>query len=148
VIGTFGAYELDDDRDRIDSGAVWDFLSTEAYWGRDRVRADFQAQLASAWRVVGVYEAATGRQVGFARAISDGVTFAYLADVFILPEARGTGLGQELVATMIDRGPGAGFRWALHTSDAHGLYRKYGFTEPNDTYLERPRPSQTAARTT
>jgi GNAT superfamily N-acetyltransferase len=132
VIGTFGAYELDDDRDRIDSGAVWDFLSTEAYWGRDRVRADFQAQLASAWRVGGGYEAATGR----------------LADVFILPEARGTGLGQELVATMIDRGPGAGFRWALHTSDAHGLYRKYGFTEPNDTYLERPRPSQTAARTT
>jgi GNAT superfamily N-acetyltransferase len=139
VIGIFDAYELDDDRDRIDRDAVWDFLSTEAYWGRDRVRADFEAQFASAWRVIGVYETATGRQVGFARAISDGVAFAHLADVFILPEARGTGLGRELVATMIERGPGAGFRWTLHTSDAHGLYRKFGFAEPNETYLERPR---------
>jgi GNAT superfamily N-acetyltransferase len=142
VIGTFGAYELDDDRGRVDSGAVWDFLSTEAYWGRDRVRADFEAQLASAWRVVGVYETATGRQVGFARAVSDGVSFAYLADVYLLPEARGAGLGQEMVATMIDRGAGAGFRWTLHTSDAHGLYRKFGFAEPNHTYLERPRHYQ------
>jgi GNAT superfamily N-acetyltransferase len=138
VIGTFGAYELDDDRDRVDTDAVWDFLSTEAYWGRFRVRADFDAQLESAWRVVGVYETATGRQVGFARAVSDGVAFAYLADVYVLPEARGTGLGKELVETMIDRGPGAGFRWTLHTADAHGLYRKYGFTDPNETYLERP----------
>ena len=90
--------------------------------------------------MVGVYEAGTGRMTGFARAISDGVAFAYLADVFIVPEARGTGLGRELVATMIDRGPGAGFRWTLHTYDAHGLYRRFGFAPPNDTYMERPRP--------
>jgi GNAT superfamily N-acetyltransferase len=139
VIFTSGAYELDDDPGRIDRDTVWEFLSTQAYWARYRTRADFEAQLASAWRVVGVYETAVGRQVGFARAISDGVDFAYLADVFILPDARGAGLGQELVATVIDRGPGAGFRWSLHTSDAHGLYRKYGFTEPGTRYLERPR---------
>jgi GNAT superfamily N-acetyltransferase len=139
VIFTSGAYELDDDPGRIDRDTVWEFLSTQAYWARYRTRADFEAQLASAWRVVGVYETAVGRQVGFARAISDGVDFGYLADVFILPDARGAGLGQELVATVIDRGPGAGFRWSLHTSDAHGLYRKYGFTEPGTRYLERPR---------
>jgi GNAT superfamily N-acetyltransferase len=139
VIFTSGAYELDDDPGRIDRDAVWEFLSTQAYWGRYRTRADFEAQLDSAWRVVGVYEAATGRQVGFARAISDGVDFGYLSDVFILPGARGAGLGQELVETMIDRGPGAGFRWSLHTKDAHGLYRKYGFAEPDNRYLERPR---------
>jgi GNAT superfamily N-acetyltransferase len=139
VIFTSGAYELDDDPGRIDREAAWEFLSTQAYWGRYRTRADFEAQLASAWRVVGVYETATGRQVGFARAISDGVDFGYLADVFILPGARGEGLGRELVATMIDRGPGAGFRWSLHTLDAHGLYRKYGFAEPDTRYLERPR---------
>ena len=137
VIFNFGAYELDDDASRTDGDAVWEFLSTEAYWGRTRTRADFQAQLASAWRVVGVYESATGRQVGFARAISDGVAFGYLSDVFILPGARGEGLGQELVAMMIDRGPGADFRWSLHTSDAHELYRKYGFTEPDTRYMER-----------
>ena len=138
MISTYGDYELDDDPERIDPDAVWAFLSTGAYWNRDRSRADFEAQLASAWRVVGVYEAAAGRQVGFARAISDGVAFAHLADVFILPAARDAGLGKELIATMIDRGPGAGFRWSLHTSDAHGLYRKFGFVPPDSTYLERP----------
>ena len=138
MIYTSGAYELDDDPSRTDKDAVWRFLSTEAYWGKYRSRADFEAQMASAWRVVGVYESATGRQVGFARAISDGVAFAYLADLFILADARGGGLGKELVATMIDRGPGAGFRWTLHTSDAHELYRKYGFAEPDTRYMERP----------
>lgn len=118
MIFTSGAYELDDDSGRIDRDAVWEFLSTQAYWGRFRTRADFEKQLASAWRIVGVYETATARQVGFARAVSDGVSFAYLADVFIVPGVRGSGLGKELVATMIDRGPGAGFRWTLHTADA------------------------------
>ena len=139
MIFTSGGYELDDDASRVDRDAVWAFLSTQAYWNRGRTRVQFEAQLASAWRIVGVYETATGRQVGFARAISDGVDFGYLSDVFILPGARGAGLGQELVETMIDRGPGAGFRWSLHTKDAHGLYRKYGFAEPDNRYLERPR---------
>lgn len=138
MITAFGSYEFDDNPGRVDKDVVWEFLSTQAYWGRFRTRADFEAQLASAWRVVGVYEAATGRQVGFARAVSDGVAYAYLADVFVLPDARGAGLGKELVAMMIDRGPGASFRWTLHTSDAHGLYQQYGFAAPDGTYLERP----------
>lgn len=138
----FGDYELDDDPARVDRDAVWKFLSTEAYWGRSRSRADFERQLTSAWRVVGAYETASGRQAGFARAISDGVAYAYLADVFVVPDARGGGLGKELVETMIERGPGAGFRWTLHTADAHGLYRRYGFAEPDGTYLERPRRLQ------
>jgi GNAT superfamily N-acetyltransferase len=141
VIFTADGYEFDDDPSRVDKDIVWEFLSTQAYWNRGRTRAEFEAQLASAWRVIGVYEAATGRQTGFARAVSDGVAFAYLADVFILPDARGAGLGKELVATMIDRGPGAGFRWTLHTADAHELYRKFGFAEPDARYMERPRHS-------
>lgn len=71
--------------------------------------------------MAGVYETATGRRVGFARAVSDGVAFAYRADVFILPGARGAGSGKELVATMIDRGPGADFRWTFRTADARDL---------------------------
>ena len=139
VIFNRGGYELDDDASRTDRNAVWEFLATEAYWGRTRSRADFEAQLASAWRGVGVYESGTGRQVGVARAISDGVRLRLpVRAIFILPGARGGGLGKELVATMIDRGPGAGFRWSLHTSDAHDLYRKYGFTEPDTRYMERP----------
>ena len=125
-------------RRRVDRDTLWQFLSTEAYWGRWRTRSVVEQQLDSAWRVVGVYEQRTGTMVGFARAVSDGAGFAYLADVYIDKEFRGQGLGVELVATMIDRGPGASFRWTLHTSDAHGLYERFGFTQPDRTYLERP----------
>lgn len=131
-----GEFELDDDANRVDRDAVWAFLSTEAYWGRWRARADLERQLDGAWRVVGVYR--RGELVGFARAVSDGVALAYLADVYVLPEVRGHGLGKELVAAMIERGPGADFRWLLHTSDAHGLYAGFGFAEPGAELLERP----------
>ncbi|MDT3442699.1 MULTISPECIES: GNAT family N-acetyltransferase [unclassified Pseudofrankia] len=130
-------FELDDDRGRVDRDAVWAFLSTGAYWGRWRERAHVEAQLDGAWRVVGVYETRTGDLVGFARAISDGVSLAYLADVFIAERVRGMGLGKALVTAMIDDGPGASFRWLLHTADAHGLYLQHGFGPPDETYLER-----------
>ncbi len=133
-----GRYELDDNPERVDRNTVWQFLSTEAYWARWRTRADLEQQLDSAWRVVGVYENGTGAMVGFARAVSDGVAYAYLADLYIDNAFRGQGLGTELVAAMIDMGPGAEFRWTLHTSDAHGLYQKFGFAPPDGRYMERP----------
>lgn len=131
-------FEFDDDRSRVDEEALWSFLSQEAYWGRGRTRDVVAHQVATAWRLVGVYEKATGRMVGFARAVSDGVTLAYLADVYVLSKVRGRGVGVTLVRTMIDEGPGASFRWMLHTSDAHGLYRRFGFSSPDAKYLERP----------
>ena len=134
-----GVYEMDDGPGRVDREAVWDFLSTEAYWGKTRTRADFEKQFTTAWRVAGAYERTTGRLVGFARAMSDGAANAYLADVFVIREARASGLGKQLVETMIDEGPGADFRWMLHTADAHGLYKQYGFVPPGDTYMERQR---------
>lgn len=138
---THAGYELDDDPTRVDRDAVWEFLSTQAYWGRFRTRADLEAQLASAWRVVGAYDA-TGAQVGFARAISDGVALAYLADVYVLPGDRGRGLGHALLRVMVDDGPGAAYRWLLHTDDAHGLYAAHGFAPADHTALERPRPNE------
>ena len=90
-----------------------------------------------AWRVVGCY-AADGGMVGFARAFSDGVATAYLADVYVLPEHRGAGLGRRLVRAMVEDGPGRDFRWLLHTADAHGLYRAFGFGPPDDTFMELP----------
>jgi GNAT superfamily N-acetyltransferase len=131
-------YELDDNPARIDADVVWEFMSTQAYWGRWRDRTALEHQLAGAWRLVGAYDKHTGDMVGFARALSDGVALAYLADVFVVEAARGHGLGKALVQAMIDDGPGAGFRWMLHTADAHGLYRRFGFREPDVTYLERP----------
>jgi GNAT superfamily N-acetyltransferase len=131
-------FEFSDDPRRIDVDTVWSFLSTQAYWGRWRSRTDVERQLSSAWRVVGVFHRSSGRMVGFARALSDGVSQAYLADLFILDEARGEGLGKALVHEMIDNGPGARFRWMLHTADAHTLYERFGFGKPDHTYLERP----------
>ncbi|MDQ1083564.1 MULTISPECIES: GNAT family N-acetyltransferase [Microbacterium] len=131
-------FELDDDPARVDRDAVWQWLSTSAYWARWRTRADVEAQLDSAWRVVGAYRVDTGELVGFARAVSDGVSFAYLADVFVLDAYRGNGLGTRIVSRMIDEGPGPHFRWTLFTSDAHGLYRRFGFAEPDRTALVRP----------
>jgi GNAT superfamily N-acetyltransferase len=138
MVVVHGEIELDDDPQRVDRDAVWAFLSTKAYWGKWRARGIVERQIASAWRVVGAYEKATGQMVAFARAISDGEAYAYLADVFVLERVRGRGVGKELVRTMIDRGPGAHFRWALHTRDAHGLYEPFGFAPPDDTCLERP----------
>ncbi|WP_375499855.1 GNAT family N-acetyltransferase [uncultured Jatrophihabitans sp.] len=135
---THDGYEIDDDRDRLDLDVIWSFLSTEAYWARWRTRPDVAGQLASAWRVVGAYTS-TGEQVGLARAWSDGVTSAYLGDVFIVPEHRGRGLGVAVIEEMIDNGPGAHLRWMLHTADAHALYARFGFAPPDHKYLERQR---------
>jgi len=90
-----------------------------------------------AWRVVAAYREDDGAMIGYARAVSDGETQAYLADVFVVEEARGLGVGKALVHAMIEEGPGPYFRWMLHTLDAHELYRAFGFAEPNSTYMER-----------
>jgi GNAT superfamily N-acetyltransferase len=132
-------YQFDDNRERIDIDVVWDFLSTQAYWARWRTRAIVEQQIHTAWRVVGAYQRGNGAQVGFARAFSDGVAAAYLADVFVLPQHRGHGLGAGLVRTMIEDGPGSRFLWMLHTRDAHDLYAKFGFApRADDRYVERP----------
>jgi GNAT superfamily N-acetyltransferase len=141
-------YVIDDDPARVDADAAWRFLSTEAYWGRWRSPEVLAGQLASAWRVVGAYadgpSGAGGPMVGFARAFSDGAATAYLADVYVLREHRGHGLATAMLRVMIDDGPGADFRWMLHTSDAHALYERFGFRPPNASYLERPAPASRA----
>ena len=75
--------------------------------------------------------------VGGARAISDGVSDAYLGDMFVSPH-RGRGLSLRLLRTMIDEGPGRDFRWLLVTSDAHALYEKFGFAAPDERVMMRP----------
>ncbi len=138
-----GSYEIDDDPARLDLDAVWRFLSTAAYWGRWRTRKDVEHQIDGAWRVVGAYDA-DKRTVGFARALSDGVSLAYLADVYVLEDHRGSGLGGAIVGEMVENGPGRTFRWMLHTADAHGMYRKFHFGTPDSTFMERAGSRATA----
>ncbi len=131
-------FELDDDPARIDLDEVHRFLSEDAYWARGRPREVQERLVREAARVVGLYHEA--RQVGFARAATDGVSFAYLADVYVLPGYRGRGLGVELVREMVENGPFANRKWILHTEDAHDLYRKLGFDTPNYKLMERLPP--------
>jgi len=88
-----------------------------------------------ACRVVGLYK--DGAQIGFCRAATDGASFVYLADVYVLEEHRGRGLGLELVREMVDGGDYANKRWLLHTRDMHRLYAKLGFGAPSERVMER-----------
>jgi predicted N-acetyltransferase YhbS len=127
--------ELDDDPNRIDVDAVHDFLSNQAYWAQGRPRETVERTVREASRVVGLY--AESRQIGFARAFTDGVSIVYLADVYVLPELRGRGLGQELVREMVEGSPWSDRKWLLHTRDAHELYRRFGFGAPSERVMER-----------
>jgi GNAT superfamily N-acetyltransferase len=128
--------QLDDDKNRIDIAEVHRFLSEDAYWAIGRPRETVERLIREASRVVGLYDG--DRQIGFCRAFTDGLVIAYLADVYVVPEYRGRGLGEELVREMVENGPYAELRWVLHTEDMHQLYRKFGFSEPNYKALERP----------
>jgi GNAT superfamily N-acetyltransferase len=131
-----GGYELDDDRARVDLDAVHAFIST-SYWAEGRSRETMDRLVARAARVVGLY--ADGAQVGFCRIESDGEKFAFLFDVYVLSEHRGMGLGVELVREAVERGPHAELAWYLKTSDAHGLYERFGFGPPDpERTMERP----------
>jgi GNAT superfamily N-acetyltransferase len=130
-----GGYELDDDPERIDVDAVHAYLTT-SYWAEGRPHETVERLVRSAQRVVGLY--LDDVLVGFCRAVSDDASVTYLADVYVLPEHRGRGLGVELVREMIDNGPYASRRWILHTRDAHELYRRFGFGPPSERLMERP----------
>jgi GNAT superfamily N-acetyltransferase len=136
------AYEVDGDPERVDRDWVWRMLSTEAYWARWRTRADVEAQLDGAWRLIGAYDPASGAQVGVARAFSDGVAHAYLTDVIVDPGHRGRGVGRMLIAAMVDDPLGVRLTWVLVTEDAHALYAQFGFQEPDGRLMVRPAPGR------
>lgn len=128
-------YELDDDPARIDLDAVHAYIAGESYWAQGRPREVMDRLVRDAQRVVGLYK--DGAQVGFCRAVTDGNTVVYLADVYVLEGHRGRSLGVELVREMVEGGPYATLRWLLHTRDAHGLYARFGFVPPSQRLLER-----------
>jgi ribosomal protein S18 acetylase RimI-like enzyme len=132
--------ELDDDKARVDREAVHRWLSEVSYWATGRPRETQDRLIDGAWRVVGLYDGQ--RQIGFARAWSDGVSFVYLADVYVLEEYRGRRLGEALVRFMIEDSEYAHVRWLLHTTNMHSLYRKFGFGDPDYKVMERRSTSQ------
>ncbi len=118
--------EVCSDPARIDRAAVHAFLSAESTWARGIDRARVERAL-DASLCFGAF--VDGAQIGFARVITDGATFAYLCDVFVLPTWCGRGVARALLAAIDGHPQLQGLRrFLLFTSDAHGLYDRFGFT--------------------
>lgn len=120
-------YMMSTDKRRLDVRMIHRFLAEESYWARGR---SLETVLRAIEHSVclGLYQQLEDQQIGFARAITDFATYAYLADVFILAPYRGRGLGKWLVQTMLVHPELKGVpNWALKTANAHGLYVRYGF---------------------
>jgi GNAT superfamily N-acetyltransferase len=132
-------YRISDDPAAVNLAVVHEFLS-KAYWARGIPRETVARGIAHSLP----FSLFLGdRQVGFARAVTDRATFAYLADVFVVDDQRGRGLGAWLVATVLAHPELQGLRrWLLATRDAHDLYRRLGFTDVADpgTLLTRHDP--------
>jgi len=120
-----GEYLLTTDKSKIDVEIVHDFLS-RSYWAESIPLEIVQKSIDNSL-CFAIYR--NNKLIGFARVISDFATFAYLADVFILPGERGKGLSKWLIATIMDHPRLQGLRrFTLATRDAHGLYAQFGFT--------------------
>jgi GNAT superfamily N-acetyltransferase len=126
-----GGFVVSDDPSRLDFAVVHAFL-TDCYWSPG-IPMDVVRRAAANSMCFGVYETATGRQLGYARVISDRATYAYLADVFVLETFRGRGLSKLLMRAITSHAALQGLRrWMLMTRDAHGLYEQFGFTAMKD----------------
>ncbi|MEN2426986.1 GNAT family N-acetyltransferase [Chromobacterium vaccinii] len=124
------AVAIDSDPARLDRERIYQYLSGESYWARGLPREVFERSLDHSL-CFGAY-ADDGQLIGFARAITDRATFAYLADVFVLESWQGQGVGKRLVEAAMAHPDLAGLRrMMLATADAHGLYAQYGFTALN-----------------
>ena len=118
--------ELSDDPARLDIGLIYEWLSAEAYWSLGRARDVVERAIAHSWNL-GVYQ--DGRQIAFARVVTDVATFGWLCDVFVHRDERGRGIGQWLVRVVHETLHQVGvYRILLATNDAHEVYAREGFT--------------------
>lgn len=115
-----------DEKEKLQTDIIYNYLSKESYWAQHIPLTTVLAAIEGSI-CFGVYN--QEQQIGFARVITDKATFAYLADVFILPEYRGKGLSKHLMRFIMDAPYLQGLRrFMLATKDAHSLYTQYGFT--------------------
>ena len=136
-----GEFLISTERERLDREMIHDFLSLRSYWAKGRELDVINRGIDNSLSF-GIYRGE--QQVGFARVVTDYATFAWLADVFVLEEYRGKGLGKWLIEVILAHPQLQGFRrWALSTKDAHELYRDFGFNELTrpERWMERPDPN-------
>lgn len=136
-----GEYAISTDDNRLDIPVIHDFISNQSYWAQGRTIETVQRALNNSLNF-GLYR--DKQLVGFARVVTDYATFAWIADVFVLPEHRGRGLAKWLMEMILSHPDLQGFRrWVLATKDAHSLYARFGFISLHrpERWLERPDPN-------
>jgi GNAT superfamily N-acetyltransferase len=137
---TADGFTFSSDRTRVDIAYVHRIASTQLYWAQG-IPFDIVKRSVENSFCFGIYT--DGRQVGFARLVTDYATFGYLADVFVDEQYRGRGLSKKLMEFIFSIDELKVFRrTVLVTRDAHTLYERYGFTQLKtpDTYMELHRP--------
>jgi len=128
------AYSVSLDKNKLQLDVIHAFLTT-SYWSPGIPRATVEHGIANSL-CSAAFADADGAQVAFARLITDHATFGYLADVFVLPEHRGHGLGAAVVHVLLDLPEVRAMRrLMLATRDAHSLYERMGFER-----IENPEP--------
>ncbi len=126
-------FEISTDKRRLDVAMIHDFLANRSYWASGIPLQVVKKSIENAL-CFGVYH--QGKQVGFARVVTDYATTAYVCDVFILEPYRGRGLGKRLVRAIVEHTELEGLRlWFLGTRNAHDLYKKFGFRKVTDMPL-------------
>ena len=136
-----GDYLISTDSALLDIRLIHDFLCNTSYWASGRSIEIVQRSIENSLSF-GLFK--RDEQAGFARVVTDYATFGWVADVFILDEHRGQGLGKWLIDVIISHPDLQGFRrWVLATKDAHELYRRVGFRELHrpERWMERPDPN-------
>jgi GNAT superfamily N-acetyltransferase len=136
-----GEYTISTDRSRLDLDLIHDYISNHSYWGPGRAREVVKRSIDNSLPF-GVYKG--DELVGFGRIVTDYATFAWVADVFVVPEHRGQGLSKWLMEVILTHPQLQGFRrWVLATKDAQGLYEQFGFIPLHrpERWMERRDPN-------
>lgn len=124
----FTEYEISTDPNTLDVALIHEFLASSSYWATGRSRAVVERSIAHSICFGAYHHQRQVGQVGFARVVTDHAVFAYLMDVFVLPDHRGRGVGKALMTAVVGHSDLQGLRlFALRTRDAHGLYAQFGF---------------------
>lgn len=134
-------FTVSTDRNRLQIDVVHKYLSEESYWAAERTKEQTELAIKNSLPF-GVYKGEN--QVGFARVVTDYATFAYLGDVFVLPEFQGRGLSKFLMKAIVEYPELQGLRrWILATRDAHGLYEKFEFAPLRhpERWMEKTAPN-------
>ena len=135
------SFQVSTDRTRLDVPMIYRFLSENSTWAVGISRSVVESTIENSLCFGGYLD---GRQVAYARVVTDYATFAHLCDMFVIPEYRGRGYGKQLLRVVMEHPSLQGLRrFTLNTTDSHSLYERFGFTPPQrpETVMERYSPN-------